>query len=330
MRDALVLLGEIRTNLLPTVDALSAAEISSLLPQFPGQRIAIRERPLARAMSPSRVVGVDCELPNPRGAECRAIGTVASHAVVIGGRLAQSSSCVKVVRAEVKTRRPWSHYLTRAGTIELIHRKLGNDAATGLALGEGHLEVPGDETTLDLGSICELLLTQVLTDNRLERRQPPLRTAATCLRWVARVVPPAADEAADRLHMTFRLEDDTLRKVRIEVSAASDLAEVQRFCEDLAAHDWLLTAFGTALADVARTGPNEDPVGRLAPLLESLAHLWMPGAHSPQRFRRFWDGLETDPGFTAQWTMQVGQMRDQMTAATLAALRSSKISTARW
>ncbi|WP_067720483.1 SCO2521 family protein [Nocardia yamanashiensis] len=330
MTEALALLGEIRTNLLPNADALSEAEVSRLLPQFPGQRIAIRERPLARATSPGRAIGVDCDLANHRGAESRAVGTVDAHAVVIGGRVAQSSARVRVVRALVKERRPWSHYLTRVGTLELIHNKLGNDAATALALAEGHLELPGDETTLDLGSICELLLNQVLTDPRLERRQPPLRTAATCLRWVARVVPPAGEEPPDRIHLNFRLEQDGLRKVRIEVPTAADLAGVQHFCEDLAVHDWLLTTFGAALGDVARTGPNEDPVGKLAPLLESLAHLWMPGAHSPRRFRRFWDGLEADPGFTAQWTAQVGQMRDRMTAATLAALRSSKISTARW
>ncbi|WP_067695327.1 SCO2521 family protein [Nocardia jejuensis] len=327
MSEPLVLLGEVRTALLPNSGALATREATALLSLLPGERVLMRERPLALAVSPSSAVGVDCQLATVSRSESRAIGTVGSHAALVGGRVVQSSSGTRVQRAADSNRRSWSHYLSRVGVVELIPR-IGDDTAAAVDLTEGYLEGSG-ATTLDLASISERLLTRVRMDPRLDQR-PPVRTAPTRLRWAARVAPLVQGEVRGRTLFAFRLEEETIRSVRIMVPTVRDLAGVQRFCEDLALHDWLLTTLGAALADADRAGPDRDPVAQLSPLLEQLVHLWMPGAHTPPRLRELWTRLENDPGFSRQWTAQVGQLRDRLAVATLEALRSAKISTAEW
>ncbi|GAB0106521.1 SCO2521 family protein [Nocardia sp. JMUB6875] len=327
MNDPLVLLGEVRTALLPNSGGLATREASALLSLLPGQRVLMRERPLALAVSPSSAVGVDCRLATVSRSESRAIGTVAAHAVLVGGRVIQSSACSTVVRAADQNRRPWSHYLNQVGTVELLHR-IGDDTTAAVDLTEGFLE-GSTATTLDLGSISDRLLTRVRTDPRLDQ-DPPVRSGATRLRWAARVAPPVDGTARARTLFAFRLEDENTRSVRIMVPTARDLAGVQRFCEDLAVHDWLLSILGAALSEADSEAPERDSSARLSPLLEQLVHLWMPGAHTPPRLRELWTRLESDPGFTRQWTAQVGQLRDGLAVATLAALRSSKISTIQW
>lgn len=327
MSDPLVVLGEVRTCLLPTSDTLPVEDVSELLTLQPGRRVLSRERPVPLAISPSAAVGVDCALATVSRSNTRAIGTVASHAVVVGGRIAQSSSSTRVVRAPVAARRPWSHYLTKVGAIELIPR-LGDDIAAAIDLSEGFLEA-SNAKTLDLGSISDRMLTRVRMDDRLDQ-QPPVRTTATRLRWAARVAPPVDGDESRRPLFAFRIEDESLRTVRIMVSSARDLGGVQRFCEDLAAHDWLLTTLAAALADADRAGPGRDAAVALNPFLEQLVHLWMPGAHTPTRLRELWTRLESDPGFSRQWAAQVGRLRDRLAVATLEALRSAKISTAEW
>ncbi|WP_067532728.1 SCO2521 family protein [Nocardia crassostreae] len=327
MSDPLVLLGEVRTGLLPSADPLAPREAADLLALLPGQRVLLRERPVALAISPSSAVGVDCQLATVSRSQSRAIGTVASHAVLLGGRIVQSSSVTRVVRATDSNRRPWAHYLTQIGSLELIPR-LGDDTAAAVDLTEGFLEASSG-TTLDLGSISDRLLTRVRIDPGLDQR-PPVRAATTRLRWAARVAPPVGGGPRSRTLFAFRLEDETTRTVRIMVPTVRDLAVVQRFCEDLAAHDWLLTIVGATLGDAAQAVPNRDAVALLSPVLEQLVHLWMPGAHTPPRLRELWTRLESDPGFSRQWTAQVGQLRDRLAVATLEALRNSKISTAEW
>ncbi|MEV6770787.1 SCO2521 family protein [Nocardia sp. NPDC051030] len=327
MTDPLVLLGEVRTALLPNSAALAAREASALLSLLPGQRVLVRERPLPLAVSPSSAVGVDCQLATVSRSESRVIGTVGTHAVLVGGRVLQSSSCTRVERAAVSNRQRWSHYLTRVGSVELIHR-LGDDTAAAVDLTEGYLE-GSSATTLDLASTSERLLTRVRMTPTLDQK-PPVRTAPTRLRWAARVAPPVEGAVRGRTLFAFRLEDENTRSVRIMVPTVRDLAGVQRFCEDLAVHDWLLSTLGAALADADAGGPDRDSLERLSPLLEQLVHLWMPGAHTPPRLRELWTRLENDPGFSRQWTAQVGQLRDRLAVATLEALRSAKISTAEW
>ncbi|MBL1073164.1 hypothetical protein JK358_02015 [Nocardia sp. 2] len=327
MSDPLVLLGEVRTTLLPHSVALSAREVERLLALLPGQRVSMRERPLPLGVSPTAAEGVDCNLATVSSSKSRAVGTVASHAVVTGGRVGQSSACTRVVWAEKTNRLAWSHYLARLGSVELIHR-IGDDTVAAVDLTEGFLEA-SSATTLDMGSISERLLAQVRMSDLLDQ-QPRLRTAPTRLRWAARVAPPVAGEVRGRTLFAFRLEDEATRSVRIMVPTVRDLAGAQRFCEDLALHDWLLTTLGNALADADAAGPERDTVPGLLPLLEDLVHLWMPGAYTPPRLRELWIRLETDPGFTKQWTAQVGRLRDRLAVATLEALRTAKISTAKW
>ncbi|WP_246023846.1 SCO2521 family protein [Nocardia yunnanensis] len=327
MTDPLVLLGEVRTALLPNCAALAAREASALLSLLPGQRVTMRERPLPLAISPRSAVGVDCRVATTSTKETRAIGTVAAHAVLVGGRVAQSSAGAVVVRAQDPNRRPWNHYLTRVGTLEVWHR-MTEDAAAAIDLTSGFLEKSGP-ATLDLGSISDRLLTRVRTDRRLDQ-DPPVRSAATRLRWAARVAPPLDGSARGRAFISFRLEDETTRSVLVLVPTVRDLEAVQRFCEDLAVHDWLLSVLGAALAEADRPTADRDAATQLSPLLEQLVHLWMPGAHSAPRLSGLWERLEQNPGFTRQWTAQVGQLRDRLAVATLAALRSSKISTIQW
>ncbi|MVU79939.1 hypothetical protein GPX89_22175 [Nocardia sp. ET3-3] len=325
MSDPLVLLGEVRTALLPNSGGLAAREASALLSLLPGQGVRVRERPLALAISPSSAVGVDCRLASTK--ETRAIGTVAVHAILVGGRVAQSSACATVVRAADKNRRPWSHYLTQVGTLEVWHR-ITEDIPAALDLTESFLG-SSSATTLDLGSISDRLLTRVRTDRRLDQ-DPPVRSSATRLRWAARVAPPLGGNVRQRPKLSLRLDDETTRSVQIIVPTARDLGSVQRFCEDLAVHDWLLTVLGSALSETDRGLSDRDSTAQLAPLLEQLVHLWMPGAHTSPKLGELWDGLEEKPGFTRQWTAQVGQLRDRLAVATLEALRSSKISTIQW
>lgn len=329
MSDPLVLLGEVRTALLPTPGALAGREASALLSLLPGQRVLMRERPLPLAISPSSAVGVDCSLATVSKSKSRAIGTVAAHAVLVGGRVAQSSAYTRVVRAQDKNRKQWAHYLSRVGTVELIN-KIGDDTTTAVDLTEGFLEGSG-AATLDLGAISERLLTRIRMDaQQSQGARAPVRTSPTRLRWAARVAPPLDGEVRGRTLFAFRLEEESVRSVRIMVPRAEDLTGVQRFCEDLAVHDWLLTTLGSALSDVSGLGRDGDPATRLSPLLEQLVHLWMPGAHTPVKLRELWTRLETDPGFTRQWESHVGQLRDRLTVATLEALRSSRISTVKW
>jgi hypothetical protein len=195
--------------------------------------------------------------------------------------------------------------------------------AAGARLADGHLR-PNNGDRLDLTSISRRMSTSIRVDPRLDQGVP-FRAGTTQLRWAVEVGTPG-----DRPGFVFRLDSDTQRSVRLIVPE-SEVTAAQRFCEDLAVHDWLLTTIGQ-VAD--RFGPADQEVGRvldqLAPLLEQLAPLWMPGAHTPAALRRPWEQLEADPGFTRQWTARVGQLRDRMTTATLHALRNSKISSSDW
>ncbi|UGT40576.1 SCO2521 family protein [Nocardia yamanashiensis] len=318
MTDPLVLLGEVQTSLLPNSFALPHDRVAELLTLLPGQPLARRQRPVALAISPNTIHGVDTGLAtlsrSGRRAVGRAIGTVASRAVVTGGRIAQSSSSTRVIRAEVPERRPWLHYLAGVGTVELIS-KITDTAADDLA--RGFLD-SADGGTLDLRSISERLLTRMRMDQSLDH-QVPLRTAATRTRWAARV--SSQPEGSER-HVAFRLESETLRSIRIVVPDVRELDWVQRFCEDMAVHDWLLTTLTMALQAVV---PGEDGITVAAPVLEHLIHLWMPSAHMPATLRPLWTLLETEAGFSRQWNAQIGQLRDMVAVATLRALRANDV-----
>ncbi|MET8779660.1 SCO2521 family protein [Nocardia sp. NPDC050713] len=311
------MLGEVETCLLPTGTALRRDETIDLLGQLmPDSTIFWRERPISLAISPPTVEGVDCQLKVPTRPSVRAIGTVATRSLVFGGRVLQSSSMTRVEAGANGQRQTWSHYLSRAGVLETV-TKIAKDTGTGLA--EGFL-VPGSasDSTLDLTSIANRLLGRIRMDGRLDQRVP-LPSEATRLRWSARV------DRKNPPSVRFRLQDDRVRAVLVTVGSAPELDDVQRFCEDLAVHDWLLTATSAAIdqSDLFPPGSTES-VAVLVPVLRHLAHVWMPRAHTPPGLRALWDELEEAPGLTAGRRGLVDQVRDRVLVAALDALRHSR------
>ncbi|MBB5911354.1 hypothetical protein BJY24_000221 [Nocardia transvalensis] len=313
MPSPLIVLGEVRTCLLPSASALSRAEAGELLALMPGRAVRWRERPGTLAVSPTTAVGVDCELA--LGARtARIVGTVATSIVLAGGRVLQSSARTRVVRAADRRRQTWSHYVSQKGVTEVLSRLPDRDTAE-TALADGYLDGPADGDILDLASISERLLARIRADASLDQN-PPVRAGTTRLRWTAGIggaTAPSAD-----LH----LADDSVRSVRLTVRKETDLPAAQRFCEDLAAHDWLLTVLAAALDEADRFASNSrERIDILAPALEHLPELWMPGAHTPAELRALWKDLQTDPGFSRQWNTLVARLRDSIAVATLDALR---------
>ncbi|QIS06960.1 hypothetical protein F5X71_35755 [Nocardia brasiliensis] len=311
----LVVLGEIHTCLLPSrtvLDTTAGIELLSAVRR--GIAVTARARPMPLVVSPNRFEGVDCDLIPVSGRHIHVIGTVASRTVVTGGRVLQGSSHTMVTRA--RDRQPWSYYLSRPGTVDAVSA-LGAEPAARIA--DGHLHSRGADQ-LDLTSISQRMSAFTGVDPRLDQK-PPFRAGATRLRWSVEVS-TAPDQQP---HFAFHLAGATSRSVRLTVSAR-DVAVAQRFCEDLAMHDWLLTTIGQVADRGGPTGHETEPaLEQLALLLDQLVPLWMPGAHTAARLRPLWAGLEDDPGFTRQWSARVGQLRDRMTSATLRALRHSKI-----
>ncbi|MGX1771673.1 SCO2521 family protein [Nocardia brasiliensis] len=316
----LAVLGEIHTCLLPSRNALdTTAGVELLSAVQPGIAVTARARPMPLVVSPNRFEGVDCDLIPMSGKHIHVIGTVASRTVVIGGRVLQGSSHTRVMRAQ--DRQPWSYYLSRPGTVDAVSA-LGARPAGRIA--DGHLHTQ-DAEQLDLTSVSQRMSTFTRVDPRLDQKVP-FRAGSTRLRWSVEVSP----EPDFLPHFAFHLAGDTLRTVRLTLGP-QDAAVAQRFCEDLAIHDWLLTTIGQVADRGARADHETEMVlEQLVPVLEQLVPLWMPGAHTVPQLRRLWEGLEADPGFTRQWTARVGQLRDRMTTATLRALRNSKIISHDW
>ncbi|MFD6451135.1 MULTISPECIES: SCO2521 family protein [unclassified Nocardia] len=318
----LVALGEVRTCLLPNSAALSRDAAVDLLDVVLGRPGLSRERPLDWAESPRLAVGIDCQLvPHVRS---RGVGTVATNALVIGGRVLQSSAHAIVAPAATSSgrRQTWAHYLGRVGTVELL---TGASATIADRLVVGFLSTArAADPVLDITAISTRLLTKVHSDVRLDR-QPPLLVEPTRLRWAARVVPGA------QASVLFGLHQDRTRTALVTVGSADDLPEVRRYCQDLAVHDWLLTAVIDVIEDAefAQTS-GSTPESVLAPALQHLAHLWMPSAHTPPLLRCLWEQLENDPGFSRQWNARIGQLRDRVAVATLAALHRTSAQVRQW
>ncbi|MFF0491575.1 SCO2521 family protein [Nocardia sp. NPDC004068] len=318
----LVVLGHVGTSLLPSPNVLDIpATIELLSTIVRGSRVTSRERPVPLAISAPRVEGVDCVLPVSHGRSIRGIGTVLTRALVVGGRISQSSSLTTVIAAEGGTQRPWKHYLASAGTVEAMSG-LGSEAGARLAL--GHVRKTTRDS-LDLGAISGRMTMELRMDDRLAHAVP-FRTAETQLRWAAEVVPDRTRAPV----FAFTLESSAVRSVRLRVGE-TELPAVQRFCEDLAVHDWLLTTLTELLSAPGHHGHIEHhPETTLALVLEHIVPLWMPGAHTPPQLRSLWADVEQDPGFTLQWSARVNQLRDRMAAATLDLLRRSKAGTSEW
>ncbi|MFD6391219.1 SCO2521 family protein [Nocardia sp. NPDC060259] len=310
----LVALGEIRTCLLPHSLTLDGPATDEVLSTVAGAAVIRRERPGPLAFSPRRATGVDCHLGWGATARstARAVGTVSSTVVLVGGRIAQLSSHTTVVRAQQKKRMPWSHYITRIGVTEVIG-DLPDHAVADKELAAGYF-APRDSNTLDLGSISALHLDGLRSSPLLDQK-PPLRAPTTRLRWSA-VIGGSAGPA-----VSLRVEDDLTRTLRVTVKQSTDLPDALRFCQDVAAHDWLLTVIDARVRSAEGFDEGRQ-VDILAPVHEHLAHLWMPGAQVPASMRTLWRDLQTAAGYAKQWDARVAQIQRRIDIATYYAVRA--------
>jgi hypothetical protein len=297
----MLILGEVRTCLLHNSGPLSRAATVELLELVPGRRVLATDRPVNRSVSPESVAGVDCRLATPQS-RARGIGTVASHAVVTGGLVLQGLARARLVHVRSDQRRPWSHYAERPGVVEVIGK------ADNGQLADGYRAAATAGPTLDLGAISEHVLDVVQMRPQLDH-VTAIRSRPTRLRWTA----VTSDSApAVKLHIGA----DMVRTVELTVGP-DQLGLAERFCADLALHDWLITTVGNVIEQVDREGGRIDV---LAAAVERLVHLWMPGAHVDPAMCGLWDALERRPGFSLQWQAQISRIRDLLAIRTLKAL----------
>ncbi|MGW5260793.1 SCO2521 family protein [Microbispora sp. NPDC004025] len=302
----MLVMGEVHTGLLQNSGEISESTCRQVLGITAGETVRVSRRPIVHALSPERLTGVDCPLPAASRSRVRGVGTVVSRCAVTGGRVAQGSSYVRVVRSETDRRLAWSHYLARPGVVEV----LGKAKAADLAEGFTGDPAPG---CLDLGAVSGRFLDLVQASPLLDRRAP-FKIPRTSLRWVAETGEPS---------IRFTLHTEHERTLRLTHPGPFTPAVVD-LCEDLATHDWLLTSL-LVIVERARIGttPEAQAVARLAPAIDHLLHLWMPAARVEEWLTPFWDSLERRPGFTRQWRSLVDRVRDQVAMNTLALLSAS-------
>lgn len=291
-------LGEVHTGVIQHSGAVTGELADELLALVGGIAVRRGERPIAYAVSPDVLTGVDCPLPG-RGGRTRVVGTVASRVMITAGRVLQGSAFVRVEPATSGRRLPWVHYLARPGVAEAIGRLAPDQVSVDAA----------DKDSLDLGAIATRTMDSVQGSTRLDRGAR-LKAPRTVLRWIARTGPGDAG-------LTFTVSDDLTRVVELRADGFC-APDVARFCEDLALHDWLLTTV-VSLVELARVGvvPQARVVARLRPAIDHLLHVWMPAARVDPDLAEFWTFLDRYPGLTRQWQATVDRIRDQLALATI-------------
>jgi hypothetical protein len=300
-------LGEVHTGLLQHSSSLPSDRSAHALALLPGEQVRRSERPIAYAVSPDTLTGVDCSLPSRSGGRTRGIGTAISRACLTGGHILQGSTFVDVVRSGVNRRLPWSHYLAKPGSVETIGRADPDDLASGFVTAE---PAAG---TLDLGSMSGRVMDSAQFRAGSDRK-PPFKMWRTKLRWTA--LPARADGAEPRVH--FTIEQDNVRTVKVVASVRS-VNQVAELCEDLALHDWLLTSLLLIIErSLIGAVPRTEVVRRLGPAIDYLLHLWMPAARVDRSLAGVWESIDRRPGFTRQWLSSVDRVRDQVAMSTLA------------
>ncbi|MEW9533409.1 SCO2521 family protein [Microbispora sp. NPDC049125] len=309
----MLVMGEVHTGLLQNSGEISESTCRQVLDLLSGESVRVSRRPIVYAISPDRLTGVDCRLPSASQSRVRGVGTVLSRCAVTGGRIAQGSSYARVERATADRRLPWSHYLARPGIVEVLGKAKTRDLADGFA---------GDPPSgcLDLGAISGRFLDLVQSSPVLDRRAP-FKMPRSRLRWVAESGDPS---------IRFTLHSDQSRTVHL-VHRGEFTPDVVDLCEDLALHDWLLTAL---LALVERAGigttPGPQAAAKLSPAVDHLLHLWMPAAHVDGSMAAYWESLDRRPGFTRQWRSLVDRVRDQLALNTLSLLSMNAEAGRRW
>jgi hypothetical protein len=294
-------IGEVRTCLLQNRAAASLADVAELLRLEAGERVRTSERPVAYAVSPAQLTGMDCRLPAASGVRVRGVGTATARTTVTGGRILQGSVFTRIERGATDRRLPWSHYLARPGVLQSTGRFNPADVV------KGFLTDPLPDTVVDLGSMSEQVIRQVQASTRLDH-VTPFKARRTRLKWVACAGGP--------VYGVFTIADDNLRTFTISADTAP-IESIVELCEDLALHDWLLTTV-LRITDRSQIGaaPSENVLTRLRPAIDHLLHLWMPGARTADTLRGIWDDLDRRPGLTPQWQSLVARIRDQLSIAT--------------
>ncbi|MFE9879333.1 SCO2521 family protein [Streptomyces sp. NPDC005784] len=292
--------GEVRTCMLPAGNALDERAATRLLHLRADERVRISRRPNRLAVSPDILTGVDCALPASTGARVRAVGTVTTRALLIEGRVLQSTASFSLPASGTDRRQPWGYYLARPGSLIPIGGLAEKPVAQGL-LGNPQ---PG---LLDVGSIAESMLARI-SQHRILDHDAPLRAADTTLRWT--VTTAAADEEPSAL---FTMADERLRTLELRLPGSTPLIAAAGLCEDLALHDWLLTTVADRLDGLrVSTTDSRSVLKVLRPLVDHLLHLWMPRARLDPALHSVWDQLEKTPGLSRQWNTLTQRVRDQL------------------
>jgi hypothetical protein len=298
-----LVLGEVQTAALRHSGGMSPSAAQDVLALMPGERVRVSERPISYAVSPKTYTGVDCRITARSGAKVRGVGTLMGRASLTGGRVLQSSAVAHVDPNTGGYRRAWSHYLARLGVVEALGRTdMPGTAAEHLAADRG-------TSTMGMGAFCARLLSEVQAKPMLDRK-PPLRASRTVLRWAAII-----EEGTDEVRVRFTVREEGLRTVRL-VLAPADIDDIVDLFEDLALHDWLLTAL-LSVIEQSRIGVEQpaQSVVRLRPAVDHLLHLWMPAARLNGFALSAWEALEGRPGLSKQWDASVRRVRDQLAMA---------------
>ncbi|GAB3649789.1 SCO2521 family protein [Glycomyces tarimensis] len=309
----MLIVGEVHTALLPHSRPLTPEEARSALALAVGEGVTQWARPVPHTASPTLLHGIDCKLPlgpkqgrkdaDPVGdnGSVRSVGTVCSRAVLTGGHLLQGSAWAAVEPQDRPRRMPWSYYLARPGTVHPI----GNLEARRLAEGFLYADARRDRTgLLDTAAIARHSIRDVLSRPVLDQR-PPIKTGSTRLRWAA-ITDPSTKSA-----VAFRLVSTDRRRLSL-VTGTADPELIASAAEDLAVHDWLLTAVA-ARVSLAKIGEDSRHTLRtLRPVVDHLMHLWSPGARTASDLQFTWDLLERRPGLTRQWNTMCERVRSQI------------------
>jgi hypothetical protein len=205
---------------------------------------------------------------------------------------------------------PWSYYLSKPGTLETIGKFDAHRLAEGYLIAEQRAD---RGKLLDTAAVARHSIHDVLARPMFDQR-PPIKTGSTRLRWAAITDPSKGETVA------FRLAGNDRRRLRI-VTGPVDPEQVAAAAEDLAVHDWLLTAVAARVA-LAKIGEDSRHTLRtLRPVVDHLLHLWSAGARTAPELEFVWDALERRPGLTRQWTTMTERVRSQIDygAADLAA-----------
>jgi hypothetical protein len=312
----MLMLGEVSTGLLRNSISVPPRVADDILMLRRDQPVRASSRPIGYAVSQDLLTGVDCRLSTGAESGPRCIGTVRSHAAMTGGRVLQGSAYVTVAQSRHNRRLPWSYYLSLPGTVEVIGTARLPDVAAGFA-------ATANNGGLDLGSIGARVMNEVHQSRSLDGRVP-FKMARTTLRWI---VAPTLLPLGDGPPVQFTVDEGNRRTVllRLDLEPSDGTAErLVELCEDLALHDWLLTALETLIErSQIGSGSPEQIVDRLKPAIDQLLHLWMPAARTDPALGELWQSLERRPGFTLQWRAGVDRVRDQLAASNIAMLSAA-------